>query len=50
MMALGILVGVCAIFVLLIVDDRRKREDGMPVSEREMVEEWLGDVEWRWPS
>lgn len=50
MMALGLLVGVAAIFVLLVLDDREKRADGLPVLEREMAEEWLGDVEWRWPS
>lgn len=49
MTALAILLAVAAIVVLLILDDREKRPDGMPVLEEEMVEDFSDWASWEWP-
>lgn len=50
MTALAVLLAVAAIVVLLILDDRERREDGFPVLERDLVEDELADwATWDWP-
>lgn len=63
MTALALLVGIAAIVVLLVLDDREKRPDGLPVLEHEFTDwrdwdwpgeftdwaDWQIDDDWRWP-
>lgn len=60
MTALAILLAVAAIVVLLVLDDRERNEDGMPVLEHEFTDwrawDWPGEFtdwevdesDWRW--
>lgn len=50
MTSLAILLGLAAIVILLILDDREKDENGMPVREADLIEDWSSWEDWDWPA